>query len=53
MIEGAIYLSVVITIVGVVRLLTHSAYQKGLAEGYRNAADMLDWAHHRSDDNGQ
>ena len=53
MIEGAIYLSVVITIVGVVRLLTLSAYQKGLADGYSNAADMLEWAHHRSENNGQ
>ena len=44
MMEGIIYVALAAVIIGINQLLVWSAYQKGLAEGYKQAADMLEAA---------
>ena len=42
--EISLWVVGVIIVLGVVQILTATAYQKGLADGYEKAADMLEAA---------
>jgi len=42
--EISLWVVGVIIVLGVVQILTTTAYQKGLADGYEKAADMLEAA---------
>jgi hypothetical protein len=42
MMEGLIYVAMAAVVIGVNQMLVWSAYHRGLADGYKKAADMLD-----------
>ena len=44
MMEGIIYVAVAAVIIGINQVLVWNAYHNGLAEGYKQAADMLEAA---------
>ena len=49
MMEGFIYVALAAVIVGINQVLVWNAYQKGLGEGYKQAADMLEAAKEATD----